>query len=72
VERKSVFPHFPCLDLDGAMVDPCEFQVDVAILEVGLGGRFDSTNVVSILYKALNWWRRITKNDDYYIANFNL
>ena len=44
-----------CLDPDEAMVDPCcELQVDVAILEVGLGGRFDSTNVVSVLHKILN------------------
>jgi folylpolyglutamate synthase/dihydropteroate synthase len=25
-------------------------QVDVAILEVGLGGKFDATNVVCIIY----------------------
>ena len=53
--KRKIYLSFFCLDLDGAMVDPCcELQVDVAILEVGLGGRFDSTNVVSILHKTLN------------------
>ena len=53
--KRKIHMSFSCLDLDEAMVDPCcELQVDVAILEVGLGGRFDSTNVVSILHKILD------------------
>lgn len=31
-------------------INGCLIQVDVAILEVGLGGKFDATNVVCIIH----------------------
>ena len=30
-----------------------ENQVDVAVIEVGLGGRLDSTNIITLIYVSL-------------------
>lgn len=43
-----------CVEWEILPLPCCSMQIDVAILEVGLGGRFDATNVVCF---DVVWWR---------------